>query len=143
MTEVFIVTSGDYSAYGIDGVFSTRPLAEAAIGDWNDVRLSVDEYKIETWVLDDAAKIGIISSIAVELSFRGDVLSLTPNRKPHTSGWFSFGSQPAFLTLDIATGDINRAVKVAAEKWATIKATIAWGDTEALRELLGQEKKQY
>lgn len=48
--KVYIVTSGSYSDYGIDAVFSTRDLAKKYISSLNSSRFH--EFVIETWDLD-------------------------------------------------------------------------------------------
>lgn len=51
MKEIYIVSSGQYSDYGIDGVFSTKELAQAYIDSFSK-KDGWDEMDIEIWELD-------------------------------------------------------------------------------------------
>ena len=48
MAIVFVVTSGDYSDYTIEGIFTTKPKAERFI----TIKASSDECEINEWELD-------------------------------------------------------------------------------------------
>lgn len=50
--KVYVVTSGEYSSYGIDAIFSTRELAQKFIDDSNYNKYSA--VNIEEWELDSA-----------------------------------------------------------------------------------------
>lgn len=52
MTTVYLVTSGSYSDYGIQGAYSTRELAQAAIDVMERPEMYSDEPRIEEWELD-------------------------------------------------------------------------------------------
>jgi hypothetical protein len=56
MTKIFVVTSGEYSAYGIQAMFSTKELAEKYIDGQIDHHPKAwekaDDYNIEEWDLD-------------------------------------------------------------------------------------------
>ena len=49
---VYVVTSGEYSSYGICEIFSTCEQAEKYIASEND-RYGWDDYRIEEWELDN------------------------------------------------------------------------------------------
>ena len=51
---VYVVTSGSYSDYGIETVFSTREAAEAYIAEGEKLTYS-DYNKIEEWPVDERA----------------------------------------------------------------------------------------
>ena len=70
MAKVYVVTSGCYSDYGIDGLFSTRENAIAALGAMGECLAAGDDSPltddgqgfysqptIEEWELDDALKV--------------------------------------------------------------------------------------
>jgi hypothetical protein len=50
--EVFVVTIGEYSDYGMDSIFSTRELAEARVSELKKIN-SHDEGRIEVWIVDE------------------------------------------------------------------------------------------
>ena len=56
MNTIYLVTSGEYSDYSIDGVFSTKNKAERYIKTAQASRLYHDDYRIEKWVLDRALR---------------------------------------------------------------------------------------
>lgn len=49
MDKIFIVTSGEYSGYGIEAVFSTEELAKKFIGSFSN---TYSNMEIEEWKLD-------------------------------------------------------------------------------------------
>ena len=54
MKKVFVVTSGEYSDYGIDAVFSSKELAEKYIKFKSRVSVIYPEYaRIEEYTLDE------------------------------------------------------------------------------------------
>lgn len=58
MANVYLVTSGEYSDYSIDAVFSTMDLAKA----WIALHQNPEEYSVEPWEVDkerDAREITI------------------------------------------------------------------------------------
>lgn len=59
MAKVYIVTSGEYSDYGIDACFSTKKQAEQFIKNSTtiDKFYSYTGYRIEEWELDRSTKI--------------------------------------------------------------------------------------
>lgn len=52
--KVYLVTSGEYSDYSINGIFSTRTLAHAFIEEMNkeEIRVLTDDENIEEWEVD-------------------------------------------------------------------------------------------
>ena len=58
MAKVYIVTSGDYSDYSIDSVFSTREAAEKRCAVWRQEELW-DEPIIEEYELEDGSNIEV------------------------------------------------------------------------------------
>lgn len=58
MAKVYIVTSGDYSDYSIDSVFSSREAAEKRCAVWRQEELR-DEPIIEEYELEDGSNIEV------------------------------------------------------------------------------------
>ena len=56
MAKVYIVTSGDYSDYSIDSVFSSREAAEKRCAVWKQEKLW-DEPIIEEYELEDGSNV--------------------------------------------------------------------------------------
>ena len=58
MAKVFIVTSGEYSDYGINAVFSTRELAEQYL-DTKDDDYGIEEYDLDEPIVKDVKLFGV------------------------------------------------------------------------------------
>jgi hypothetical protein len=134
MSTIYAVTSGSYSDYSVNAVFSTREMAEEFVnGDRG--------YDIEEWELDTPRDNWTI--VSVWMDKEGNVIG-TPMVQAHntdTAGFRFFGSDiispnPSFLYA-VATDSIERAVKVCNEKRAQILAANLWGNNAGVRELFG------
>jgi hypothetical protein len=55
MKTVYVVTSGEYSDYGLNGLFSTPEKAQAFM-DKNKIELCCGRGQIEEWELDELVK---------------------------------------------------------------------------------------
>ena len=132
MGKVFVVTSGTYSDYSIDSIFTNRELAQSFIDvfkdDWNTM-------EIEEWDLDPNKthvkqnrkpyflrinKNGDISDLSLANStyyFKEDI----PKAK------ISYTRDFEWMNINCFADDENHAVKIAGEKMAQILATNSWG----------------
>ncbi|KKK61798.1 hypothetical protein LCGC14_3010720 [marine sediment metagenome] len=127
--KIYIVTSGAYSDYGIDAVFSRRELAEEFSG------LKEDSV-VEEWDIDHPKKGWSLT--VVRMGKRGGVKDI----------WHEVLSRfylPGFQTFDVnsnlvwavGTQDEKRAVKVVNEKRAQILAQGFWRDGIKVGQLFG------
>ncbi len=132
MKTVFVVTSGEYSDYGIDAMFSTRELAQKFIDSFNDKYSDMD---IEEWDLDPNKqhlkqnrkpyflrinKVGDISDLRVcdsSFGFKHDI--------PEAAISYTHGLE--WMNLHCFADDDNHAIKIAGEKRAQILAANLWG----------------
>jgi len=135
-TVVFIVTSGDYSDYGIDGVYSTRELAEAAIKH--------DEYeaRIEEFFLDNGSTdpnryrvftIHMQRDGSVSASLEGGCSAPTIAsedwsrhnvcEKPFRDAWTT---PPGAFSFCVTARDLQHAIKIVNEKRAQLIANNEW-----------------
>lgn len=62
MTTIYIVTSGEYSDYGIDGIFSTKSKAETFIEECKKQTYLKSDYEAEEWELDDKTESTVATS---------------------------------------------------------------------------------
>ena len=67
MAKVYIVTSGDYSDYSIDSVFSSREAAEKRCAVWRQEDLW-DEPRIEEYELEDGSNV-IVEQVYKAIAF--------------------------------------------------------------------------
>jgi len=128
--KVYIVTSGEYSDYQIQAVFSTEEKAQEWIGNNKD-------EEIEEYELDKADE----RYHYIEVGMRKDgTLALAPEvhwgQKLRPSYHTELSPRRGELLFwYVQTQDMERAVKVINEKRVQILAANAWGDWEYLTQL--------
>ena len=129
MTEVFIVTSGEYSDYSIDAVFSHREMADAYVTARNTHGRSWSNpfANVEVWPLDLPA--GKWKLTCVRMNRDGDTLktwSDTSHGSYKEAGFVCWDVSDN-LVWAVATDDEEHAVKVVNEKRTQILASDTWG----------------
>ena len=119
MAKVWIVTSGEYSDYSIDGVFSTNELAAKYCEKWGG--------EIETWNLDEP-----IPDVlwAIRMGIGGEVISSWKNCSAEGFDFFALDNKA--IVWNVKTEDEQRAIKVTNEKRTQILALGIWGDDEKI-----------
>ena len=133
MNKVFVVTSGEYSDYGIDAIFSTRELAQNFIDAFKADKWH--EMDIEEWDLDPNEKHlkqnrkpyflrinkeGKVTDLEVADSsygFKQDI--------PEAE--ISYTANLEWMNISCFADDENHAVKIAGEKRSQILAANLWG----------------
>lgn len=138
MNEVFVVTEGTYSNYGICAIFSTRPLAEAFVEKFVD---DYDDAEIEVWPLDVInAKEKNLYHIRMLRS--GDIVEIHTNAyggPPTMDGgtdtytakpWRRFGLDGVELIFytSVITETQEKAIKIANERRTRFIADGKWED---------------
>jgi len=129
MEKVYIVTSGCYSDYQINAVYSKEGDAEEYC------RRGGEDYGVETYILDEPIP---DSYISVRMDIKGRMID-TSSSVGGSPGLISFinGIRTAeYMRWMVRTDDIQRAVKVVNEKRTQILALNIWGDEEKIRELI-------
>ena len=127
MNKVFIVTSGRYSDYQIEAVFSTREKAEAYINaKGTDNSWAVNEWDVDTESTEchDAIYDISINNIYGNITING--------RSEQGYGWdyeFDVERKDCFLyegshsiRMWLESDSLERVKKVASERWMQIKA---------------------
>jgi hypothetical protein len=113
--NVFVVTSGEYSSYSIDAVFSTKDLALAYVSN----NQNIEEFEL------DPAKEECHRGFLVEMFPNGDVTNVVEawinNKESHsiTSG--------NMLEVWCRANDADHAVKIAGEIRRNLMASNQWG----------------
>jgi hypothetical protein len=126
VTKVFIVTSGEYSDYGISAVFSTEEGAQRFIdvrgtGRW-------DYYQIEEYELDEDAPAAESLYCANVNTFTGATdIDLRENEEPgddriKVDTAATFGGSAAYYVTWIMAKDAATARKIAGERYAQVMA---------------------
>lgn len=133
MKKVFVVTSGEYSDYGIDAIFSTRELAQSFIDAFKANKWY--EMDIEEWDLDPN-KTHLKQNrkpYFLRINKKGDVsdLSLADSsygfNQDMPEAEISYTPNLEWMNINCFADDENHAVKIAGEKRSQILAANLWG----------------
>lgn len=133
MDKVFVVTSGEYSDYGIDAIFSTKELAQTFIKSfkadgWHDM-------DIEEWNLDPN-KTHLKQNrkpYFLRINKNGDVIDLRVVSSSYEfhedipDAKISYTRNFEWMNINCFADDDNHAIKIAGEKRAQILAANLWG----------------
>ncbi len=134
--NIYIVTSGCYSDYDIDAVFSTRELAQQYIGP--EPQDESYGQRIEVYPLDIPIEKRTVTTVSMK--YNGDVISIHQQENMGTTGFEEFwGPDYPILEWSVRTDEEERAVKVVNEKRMQILALNLWGNTEAVKQLFKGE----
>ena len=136
MKKIWVVESGSYSDYKVDGVFSTKENAELFVEEFDECSWS--EMSIDCWNLDPAInnlKKGL-SLFSIKMNKEGAVenISKTSAYNIDRIKAYSFFRkrlrEESFDYMDYVcyAKDEDHAVKIAGEHRARILAADAWGD---------------
>ena len=126
--KVYVVTSGDYSDYHVERIFTTQKLAQA-FTDEHRLNEDVEEYEIN----DTAPK--LVVDFVVRMFRDGTVECSWPNRewddRPVTPDQpivqpGRTAKNPLGMCFFVRTDDKNRAIKVANERRAQLIASGKW-----------------
>lgn len=132
MNKVFVVTSGTYSDYSIDSIFTTIELAQSFIDIFKD---EWNTMEIEEWDLDPNKNHLNQKRKPYFLSINknGDVsdLELSDNaygfKQDMPQAEISYTRDLEWMNIRCFADDENHAVKIAGEKRAQILANNSWG----------------
>jgi len=120
--KVYVVTSGDYSDYEIDSIFSSREKAEEYINHSTNMGLNgIDEWVLDEKKPDKREKIFSVISDFDEIDFHVSGRYYPIEYKDlmqYNSGWYG-GCNICFY---IYTDTRERAIKIASERLRQVKA---------------------
>jgi hypothetical protein len=133
MNKVFVVTSGSYSDYRIDAIFTTRELAQSFIDDFkaHDWR----QMDIEEWDLDPN-KTHLKQNrkpYFLRINKKGDVTDLEVADSAYgfeqdiPDAEISYTPNLEWMNIYCFAADDDHAVKIAGEKRSQILAANIWG----------------
>lgn len=122
--KIYIVTSGEYSDYGIDAVFTTKEKANDYV-EQHGTYYNIEEYdldeevekKTQLWYIEFCVESGKLSEACPT--------SCNRNEKVDTCSIFdSFGyrKDESYIRFYIDADSMDRAVKIARERFAAVKA---------------------
>ena len=128
--KVYLVTSGYYSAYGIEHVFATRRLAEAYIASFGNESAAIEEWD----VVESEASVENVRALALSwrvwkqtpIRFHGFSTKARIDIERPCYRWYPYHGGVVFI--EIATNPnhpdawwIARAEKVAQDMWAFVE----------------------
>lgn len=122
--KVYLVTSGEYSDYQVNGVFSSRQLAEEWIGPFQA------RYEIDERDLDDMSDGREARSSRIEMGlYDGEVTEYKPNEEEDYQN-ISLRRRSGYafnivISMSFDFYDLDRATKIAGEKRAKILYNLA------------------
>lgn len=133
MKKVYVITSGDYSDYGIDGIFDSEESAKKFISAFNQ-KSAFYEMKIEEWELNPMEKYirKGQKAFSVRMNKNGGVTDVewedsSFGFKRNKGIIFSFDKK--IMNCYCFANDEKHAVKIANEKRAQIIANNTWGES--------------
>lgn len=134
MKKVYLVTSGEYSDYHVEAVYSTKNKAMEHC--MHDRECRIDERELNpnifnniiyvVWMAEDGSidedstKSAVFSNVGKGFNF-----------------FYEYAGRD-YLVWNVKTDDLKRAVKVVNEKRTQILAAGLWGDDEGVRKLFNK-----
>lgn len=133
MIKVFVVTSGEYSDYGIDAIFTTRELAQLFIDAFN--KNEWREFNIEDWELNpnETHLKQNRKAYFLRINKKGDIVDLEVADTAYgfkqniSDAEISYTKNNEWMNIRCFANDDAHAVKIAGEKRAQILASNLWG----------------
>jgi len=133
MNKVFVVTSGTYSDYGIDAIFTTRELAQSFIDAFEANKWH--EMDIEEWDLDPNEKHlkQNRKPYFLRINKEGEVTDLEVADSSYgfkqdiPEAEISYTANFEWMNINCFADDENHAIKIAGEKRSQILAANLWG----------------
>ena len=122
--KVYIVTSGEYSDYCVEGIFSTKEKAKdlKKVVDGNN---PIKEYELDKPIY------GWMFAVRIEMDIEGNTTH-SSYLKQRVNMRFDKYFYNGYLHIDIKSDSLERAIKVVNEKRIQILANNEWGNDKAL-----------
>lgn len=121
--KIYIVTSGEYSDYGIDTVFSTKEKAKAYIQQ-NGTNYNIEEYDLDEEVEKKTQLWGVVFRVEDGKLLEAITRSYDKNEVVDTcyiSDRLS-SNKKCYIRFYVDADSMDRAVKIASERFAAVKA---------------------
>lgn len=118
--KIYIVTRGEYSDYKIYAIFTTKEKANAYIQQ-NGTEYNIEEYNLDKEVKKKTQLWRIIFNIEDGKLYEASPISCDRNKVVDTC-YIKFLWKKITIIFYIDADAMNRAVKVASERFAAVKA---------------------
>lgn len=122
--KIYIVTSGEYSEYEINAVFTTRKKAEEYVQQ-HGTDYNIEEYNLDEEVEKKTQLWSIVFCIEDGKFDEAHPISYNKNEKVDTCSIFdSFGyrKKESYIFFYVDADSMDRAVKIARERFAAVKS---------------------
>ena len=142
MSKVFVVTSGSYSSYHIEAVFSSRYKARKFLDYVGDSKIyDFGDYRIETYETD--RPVWEIVPMFVRMDMSGNVGEAAPAGYSHEIGFICFDVEDN-LVWSVPTKDKQAAIKATNEARMLLLALNLWGraSMKAVRKAIRADRLQ-
>jgi len=147
MDRVYIVTSGYYSDYMICAAFSTLEKAQEYMDKDKDEEHGDGSAQIEIYLLDCEKPVSITN---VQMLKDGTVLETETKESDSRLdiGLYNYYAvkpgkyDEMYISWNVETDSVERAIKIVNEKRAQILAANAWGDNNKTEELFTTSKNR-
>lgn len=122
--KIYIVTSGEYSDYGIDAVFTTKEKAVDYV-EQHGTRYNIEEYnldeevekKTQLWCIEFCVEDGKLCEACPTSYDRNKVVDTCS-----IFDTFGYRKDEPYIRFYIDADSMDRAVKIARERFAAVKA---------------------
>lgn len=118
--KVYVVTSGEYSDYSIEAVFSTVGLAESYIQQ-NGTEFRIEEYNLDEEIVKENKLWHVLFNLKNNEFDSATAEKLNNNLKNDTCRVFCSCSQK-YIGFYVDSDSMDKAVKIASERFASVKA---------------------
>lgn len=134
MAKIYVVTSGEYSDYKIEVIYSTREMAEEYANKHNKLKKYGSADEVTEFELD--TPIEKHEFIYIIMDKQGNTYSI--EREFNRKEGFGSANETVF-SWTVQTTDEKRAIKVVNEKRIQILAAGIWGDYKAIEALFRRD----
>lgn len=119
--KIYIVTSGEYSDYGIEAVFSTKEKANEYVQQ-NGTEYHVEEYDLDEEVVKETKLWFIEFEMESQEIKRVSPITYDIDKKKDTCKVTEYLSFNPYITFYVEAETMDRAIKIASERFASVKA---------------------
>lgn len=119
--KIYIVTSGEYSDYGIDAVFTTKEKAVDYVEQYG-TGYNIEEYNLDEEVVEETKLWGIEFEIESHEIKMASPITFNIDKRKDTCKVSEYLSSKPYITFYIEANTMDRAIKIASERFASVKA---------------------
>lgn len=119
--KIYIVTSGEYSDYRIEAVFSTEEKANEYVQQ-NGNDFCIEEHNLDEEVVKETQLWFIEFEIENQKMKRASPITYDFDKKKDTCKVTEYISFEPYITFYVEAETMDRAIKIASERFASVKA---------------------